>query len=335
MFDSVENDGTGADDALTVEDASSVFESLLSEPSEDRKEHETPPAHESPAPEPDPEAAEPAEEEGESEAPDETDEPPAEQSETHALDPAMKVKVKVDGQEIETTLDEVLKGYSRTQDYTRKTQEVAEQRKAAEAEKASLAGERARAAEYLRLLEQTIQDATPKEPDWQALLAEDPAKYAAERLAWDAHHKEMAELRKQREVADAQVAQDIAQRYQATLDSEREKLVAAIPEWKDTEVAKADKSKLRDYASKAGFSDDDLNQVSDHRLMVMLRKAMLWDEAQAKKPAIQARIEKVKTATPGPAASAKTPVSDSTRALQRLVKTGKQQDAAAFFETLL
>ena len=34
--------------------------------------------------------------------------------------------VKVDGKEIEVTLDELQKGYSRTQDYTRKTQQVAE-----------------------------------------------------------------------------------------------------------------------------------------------------------------------------------------------------------------
>jgi len=37
--------------------------------------------------------------------------------------------VKVDGKEIEVTLDELQKGYSRTQDYTRKTQQVAETRK--------------------------------------------------------------------------------------------------------------------------------------------------------------------------------------------------------------
>jgi hypothetical protein len=34
--------------------------------------------------------------------------------------------VKVDGKEVEVTLDELQKGYSRTQDYTRKTQQIAE-----------------------------------------------------------------------------------------------------------------------------------------------------------------------------------------------------------------
>lgn len=43
------------------------------------------------------------------------------------------VKVKVDGEEIEVPLSEALNGYSRTADYTRKTQQLAEIRKQAEA----------------------------------------------------------------------------------------------------------------------------------------------------------------------------------------------------------
>jgi hypothetical protein len=46
--------------------------------------------------------------------------------------------VKVDGKEIEVTLDELQKGYSRTQDYTRKTQQIAETRKQVEAEAAAI-----------------------------------------------------------------------------------------------------------------------------------------------------------------------------------------------------
>lgn len=42
------------------------------------------------------------------------------------------VRVKVDGEEVETTLSDALGGYSRTQDYTRKTQELAAQRQEAQ-----------------------------------------------------------------------------------------------------------------------------------------------------------------------------------------------------------
>ena len=42
------------------------------------------------------------------------------------------VRVKVDGEEIEVPFGEAIQGYSRTADYTRKTQELAQQRQAAE-----------------------------------------------------------------------------------------------------------------------------------------------------------------------------------------------------------
>ena len=41
--------------------------------------------------------------------------------------------IKVDGEDVEVTLDELQNGYSRQRDYTRKTQELAEQRKSFEA----------------------------------------------------------------------------------------------------------------------------------------------------------------------------------------------------------
>lgn len=46
--------------------------------------------------------------------------------------------VKVNGQEVDVTLDEALKGYQREADYTQKTQQLGEERKSLEADKISL-----------------------------------------------------------------------------------------------------------------------------------------------------------------------------------------------------
>lgn len=64
------------------------------------------------------------------------------------------VRVKVDGQDLEVPLGEALSGYSRTADYTRKTQELAEQRQAAEYALTVERALRAQPAETLRLLAQ-------------------------------------------------------------------------------------------------------------------------------------------------------------------------------------
>ena len=61
--------------------------------------------------------------------------------------------VKVDGVEQEVTLDELQNGYSRQQDYTRKTQELAQQRKSFEDQQSELAKKDAIYAQLLPQLE--------------------------------------------------------------------------------------------------------------------------------------------------------------------------------------
>lgn len=327
-----------APDGATVEQTADVFLSMLSEP-ENRKEGETPPTQESPESEQPVEveaSSEQAETEGESPEPEQTEETPAETSESNAVDPSTKLKTKIDGEEIEVTLEEALKGYSRTQDYTRKTQALAEARKAFEtSEVPAVREERAQLAASLQQLEQIIDEVTPKEPDWDALRQANPTEFAAQWAQWDQHKKERAALREKREEAERAVAADRSEAYKNHLEAERVKLNDAIPEWKNVETAKAEKAELQKYALGLGFDEAALAQVTDHRVMVMLRKSMMFDKQQAKKPSIQERIERVKTATPGSAGVSRPPVSDQTRALQRLAKTGKQDDAAAAFLTML
>ena len=66
-----------------------------------------------------------------------------EDGESEEQDQPTHFTVKVDGKEVEVTLDELQKGYSRTQDYTRKTQQIAEIRKQVEVETEAVRAERA------------------------------------------------------------------------------------------------------------------------------------------------------------------------------------------------
>ena len=77
--------------------------------------------------------------------------------------------VKVDGQEVEVTLDELQNGYSRQQAYTKRSMELAEQRKAFEAEQAETRQIRDAYAQQLDQLAAQIQQTTQQEPDWRAL----------------------------------------------------------------------------------------------------------------------------------------------------------------------
>lgn len=54
---------------------------------------------------------------------------PVEAASQEPIEPSEIHKIKVDGQEVEVTLDELRSGYQRQSDYTRKTQELAAERK--------------------------------------------------------------------------------------------------------------------------------------------------------------------------------------------------------------
>ena len=95
-------------------------------------------------------------------------------------------KVTVDGQEQEVTLDELMKGYSRQSDYTRKTEKLSQERKALEERNAEAlrTSEEAKIKrdEYernLRLLTEQL-NANNQTVDMDKLYAEDPAEYVRE-----------------------------------------------------------------------------------------------------------------------------------------------------------
>jgi len=82
---------------------------------------------------------------------------PRKMMESEEQDQPTVFTVKVDGKEVEVTLDELQKGYSRTQDYTRKTQQIAEIRKQVEAETEAVRAERAQYAQMLGALQAQLQ----------------------------------------------------------------------------------------------------------------------------------------------------------------------------------
>lgn len=94
--------------------------------------------------------------------------------------PAVRTyKVKIDGAEIDVPEDELLKGYSRTADYTRKTQKLSEERKALESEAQAVKAEREEYSKVLAGLKTQLQSVS--EPDWEKLASEDPIEFVKQK----------------------------------------------------------------------------------------------------------------------------------------------------------
>ncbi len=243
--------------------------------------------------------------------------------------------VKVDGKEVEVTLDELQKGYSRTQDYTRKTQQIAEVRKQTEAELQEVRAEREQYAQLLGALQAQVQQAAQPQVDWDRLYQEDPIEWVRQREVMRENQEKAAAIQSEQQRLAQLSQQEQAQQRQALLAQEQEALVAAIPEWKDAKKAQAEKAMLVQFGQKIGFTPDDLKNVVDHRAVVMLRKAALYDQMMSKRGQIKPVTNNgPRPAKPG-AAGRVSSNTEAMRAQQRLAKTGRVDDAADAIYKLL
>jgi len=320
--------------AMNMADAASAISAMLAPEQGQAEVDETQPAEES---EEDTEAAASEEDDsGVEDAPDE--ETPEEQSEEEEEqeegEQPQTFTVKVDGKEVSVTLDELQKGYSRTQDYTRKTQQIAEVRKQVEQETHAVRAEREQYAQLLGALQAQLQSSEPQ-VDLERLYQEDPIEWVRQKEVMRERQEKLGAIYSEQQRL-AQVSQYEQQRaMEAQLASQQEALLAALPDWKDPKKAKAEKALVIESAKAAGFTDEDLKSVYDHRLVLLLRKAAMYDQMVSKRQGIKPVVNNgPRTAKPGAAGRVST-TTESVRAKQRLAKTGRIDDAASAIELLL
>ena len=258
-----------------------------------------------------------------------------EETEVEELEEQPVYRVTVDGNEIEVTQDELLNGYSRQQDYTRKTQELANQRKLIEQQAQELQQRDAIYAQLLPKMEAQLKGELVNEPDWNSLYDDDPIAYVREKQIWDEKKEKLtavsAEQQRLQQEAYAQQQQQIAH----VVQDGQQRILQIIPEWKNAEIASKEKSAIRDYGINVlGYSAQEMDAIYDYRALLGLRNAWLNSktvEATKKKPTQKAPA---RVARPG-STSRKKSLAPAQRAKQVLAKTGKVQDAAKVFEQFL
>jgi hypothetical protein len=262
----------------------------------------------------------------------------ADQGEKWALtlngQPVEKLEVTVDGEEKPVSLDECIKGYIRTETFHKRMSQVDQARQQVEQEAGNIGQARDVYGQKLKYLDTLIAQMTPEEPNWDAEFQADPA--AAHRK-----QKTYAEIYQKRHWIDSEL-QRTAHETQAEYD--RRSKDFAINQFTDfVREAKIPDEKaltetltlMRSYGRKEGFSEAELAQTYDKRMLRVLRKAALYDQGQTDRP--KAIIPgKGKTLTPGVA----TPVGNVTRrhideAQNKLAKSGRIDDAAQVMARLI
>ena len=203
--------------------------------------------------------------------------------------------MKNNGVEEDVSLDELVAGYSRQSDYTKKTTDLANQRKDFEQHQAALLQERQSLQQGLQQLNQQLSAETQNQPTqeyWDNLYESDPLEYVRAKDKFRDKEAELAKVQAaQNELAQRQAfdQQEVMKKHIA---EEQVKLTKAIPEWKDNKVAEMDKRNIVTFAKRYGFNEQELNNATDHRAILMLRKAMLYDELESKKPLVKKKVKK-------------------------------------------
>lgn len=327
-------DDTASGSTGSLEAAASAFEAMLAgqEPGTQRQKKDDDAAVEASSDDedadPDAETAS-DEEDAEEEADDEQ-----EKKEAAPDDGKPVVTIEIDGKPIELTKKEIEAGYLRQADYTRKTQMVAEERRRVVEIEQEAAQERQIYAQLLPVMQERIKASLPAPPD-PGLIDVNPAAYLKakeeyERVVGDlqATQAEMQRLSEMQQVEQAR-------KLQAYVAENAQKLPELVPEWSDKKAYDRDRPKVRDYLKAKGFSDDEINQAYDARLVAIAADGMRYRELLKSKPRENAPLEKALK----PAAPPSKPMTQQTRsqldARKRLAKTGSLRDAAAVFESLI
>jgi len=222
-------------------------------------------------------------------------------------------------------------GQSLHADYTRKTQEISEVRKQADADRQAqqellkLTHDHADLVADWRFTQRQIDQISQQ--DLAALTETDPMAALKQQAM-------LVQLQQAQQRIGAQLQQSITQmtaKQQAGAKEALERATAELAKDKDLKWSKETATALTAYGKSLGFSDTELAQVSDPRVIRLLHKAQQYDALQTSKPAVTKRVAEVSktikaSSAASPHAQKRTQVDD---AMKRLSRSGSIADAAA------
>jgi len=246
--------------------------------------------------------------------------------------------IKVDGKDVEVTLDELQAGYSRQADYTRKSQVLAEQRKQADEELAATQQERQR---YLSQLEQFNTQADSKlnelkSTDWTKLKEEDPTEYMLKRDQYRELQENKRTVEEEQKSLQYKSQQEQQAKWQEELGRQQEIMAQRLPEWNDPTKGAKLKQDIKSFAVKTGFSEQEVDSLIDARSVDVLHKAMLYDNLLAAKISNKKAKVVPKVTRPGSPATKGEISSDKVKAQRaKLRKSGHVKDASSVIESLM
>ena len=284
--------------------------------------------------------AEATEEVESEEATEEPDEEVEEEEQSQDEVPAI-LKLKVNGEDVEKPLDEVVALAQQGLDYTQKTQQVAEQRKELEAYAEQIKMQEQAFQEQMQLNNVLIEDVAKitsldqqlnqyANVNWQQLSDNDFVEAQKLFFTYNQLQTERSQLVSQFEAKKQQVVQKQSQLMAEKIAKGKEVLAKEIPNW-SPETNQALLSTGKDY----GFSDAELNSIVDPRHVKVLHDAMQWRKLQ-QNSTVKKKVSSAKPVVKPGSKDTKAEANSNHRQLREsLRKTGKSDAAQKLIENML
>ena len=251
------------------------------------------------------------------------------------------LKLKVNGEEVEKPIDEVVALAQQGLDYTQKTQQVAEQRKELEDYAKGIQAQEAIFRQEVELQNVLINEvaqitsldqklAAYQNVNWQQLSDNDFVEAQKLFFTYNQLQQDRNQLVSQFEAKKQEVAQKQSQLLSEKIAKGKEVLAKEIPNW-SPETNQALLSTGKDY----GFSDAELNSIVDPRHVKVLHDAMQWRKLQ-QNSSVKNKISNAKPVVKPGAKDSKTEANSNHRNLrEQLRKTGKSDAATKLIENML
>lgn len=240
------------------------------------------------------------EEQVDPEAEDEAEEAEPEDEETPEpkkakADETAVVTIKIGDAEREVTVGELKRGYLREQDYTRKTQEVAEARKTFVTQAQQYEGHFQTQLQEVGFLAQTLMQQLvegDKATNWDELRQKNPAEFVARQH--DKQQKQQLLGRAIQAFKEGQQRQSGLQQeqHQQHLAEESQKLLTVIPEWIDPAVRQTEQQKVAKFLLDMGVSEEEVSALSDAKTVAIARMAMLYKQGQSARAKAKQQLQK-------------------------------------------
>lgn len=256
-----------------------------------------------------------------------------EQTDDIQKEPDSTFTVKVAGQELKVTLDELKRGYSRDADYRRKTEELSFEKKQfqseAEQQRQDYSKRLSELNQILAFAQQQLNSETSN-IDLNKLYEEDPAE--ATRV------ERQIRLKKEKMIEAASKLQQEQQRQLSSYVQEQQKILAEkMPEFQDAQKASATKNNLRNFLNSYGFKDNEIAQIYDHRIVMLVNDALKYRNMKNVKPVSAAQASKPGKFLSSGVKKDSNDINFQKRKekLGRLKKSGNVNDAASIFYDII